>query len=63
MTKNNCFILLDRSGSMQTHWEETLGSINGFVEKLKIDGNVILAVFDSLSYDIIRNSKPADWKR
>lgn len=63
MTKNNCFILLDRSGSMQTHWEETLGSINGFVEKLKIDGNVILAVFDSLSYDIIRNSKPADWKK
>jgi len=62
MAKQNCFILLDRSGSMDTHWKETIGSINAFVEKLDIDGNVVLAAFDSQSYDIVRNSNPKNWK-
>lgn len=44
------FILLDRSGSMKTLWEEALGSVNTYVKKLaedKVDTGVTLAIFDS----------------
>lgn len=53
-TGKNVYILLDRSGSMATSWLETLGSINGYVEKLEDDVNVYLAAFDSAG------DKPAD---
>jgi uncharacterized protein with von Willebrand factor type A (vWA) domain len=55
------YILLDRSGSMQGQWADTLGAINGYVKELPGDTNVHLATFDSgyngdVSYDVIRNT-------
>lgn len=52
------FILLDRSGSMETLWAEAIGSVNAYVKKLaedKIDTGVTIAVFDSQSFDVIRD--------
>lgn len=63
------FILLDRSGSMESLWKEALGSINAYVKKLsdeKVDTGVTLAVFDSqignLDFQVIRDRiTPATW--
>lgn len=52
------FILLDRSGSMETLWVEALGSVNAYVSKLaedKVDTGVTIAVFDNQSFDVIRD--------
>ena len=57
----NIYILLDRSGSMSTLWNEAIGSINGYVGKLKKTDKVHLAVFDNLSHDVIRDVKVKDW--
>ena len=57
----NVYILLDRSGSMSTLWDEAIGSINGYVETLKKSDKVHLAVFDSISHDVIRDVKVKDW--
>lgn len=58
----NIYILLDRSGSMANHWEETIGSLNGYVNELKISTNIILAAFDSNGYDVIRNTTAKGWE-
>lgn len=57
----NVYILLDRSGSMETMWAEAIGSINGYVNKLKKNDHVHFAVFDSVSHDTIRDCKVKDW--
>lgn len=61
------FILLDRSGSMETLWKEALGSVNAYVEKLaedKVDTGVTLAVFDNQSFDVIRDRIiPSTWHK
>lgn len=56
----NVYILLDRSGSMATLWDEALGSINHYVTTLKSNDKVHMAVFDSV-YDVIRDCKAKDW--
>jgi uncharacterized protein with von Willebrand factor type A (vWA) domain len=56
------YLLLDRSGSMTTLWDEALGSINGYVAKLKPTTKVVLAAFDSVSYDVIRDTKVSAWE-
>lgn len=64
------FILLDRSGSMSSLWDEALGSINSYVKKLaddKIDTGVTLATFDGvngrLAFEIIRDRIiPSTWR-
>jgi hypothetical protein len=64
------FILLDRSGSMSSLWDEALSSINSYVKRLaddKIDTGVTLATFDGdrgkLAFDIIRDRIiPSTWK-
>ena len=64
------FILLDRSGSMEGKWSETLGAVNGYVKKLaddKVDTGVTLAVFDAqdrnLDYVVLRDRiTPTTWK-
>lgn len=61
MTKNKAFILLDRSGSMQNLWNEAIGSVNGYVEKLE-NADIMVAVFDSVSYDVIRNCSREEYK-
>lgn len=64
------FILLDRSGSMTSLWEETLTAINGYVHDVTkggVDTEVTLAVFDrhsgSFCFDVLRDQVPAaGWK-
>lgn len=66
MSSKNVYILLDRSGSMTYNWEETLGSVNGYVEKLENDVNVYMAVFDSTDktdYKVVRQQTVANWTR
>lgn len=57
------FLLLDRSGSMASLWDEALGAINGYVEKVAKDlpdMPVTVAIFDSIDkYDVIRKAVPA----
>lgn len=60
---NKVYILLDRSGSMETMWTEALGGINGYVQGLGRNVSVMLAAFDSISYDVIRNTTSADWTK
>lgn len=57
----NTYILLDRSGSMATLWNEALGSINNYVSKLKKKDKVFLAAFDD-QYEIVRECNAGDWK-
>jgi hypothetical protein len=63
------FILLDRSGSMDSLWVEALGSVNAYVKKLadtNVDTGVTLAAFDGgngLQFDIIRDRiTPTTWR-
>lgn len=63
------FILLDRSGSMDSLWTEALSSVNAYVKKLaddKVDTGVTLAVFDEqagLEFHVIRDRiTPPTWK-
>lgn len=63
----NAYILLDRSGSMSSRWNEALGSINAYVAELaKGSAKVTLATFDAvdkIKFDLIRDAVPAgDWK-
>lgn len=56
------YILLDRSGSMGGLWNEVVPSINTYVAGLRGDPDVTLAVFDSSSYDLLRQKvKPANF--
>lgn len=66
MSSKNVYILLDRSGSMSFNWAETLGSINGYVDKLENDVNVYMAVFDSTDktdYTVVRESTVGNWQK
>lgn len=65
----HAYILLDRSGSMQSLWAEALSSIDAYVKALgdktdgdAVDAHVTLAVFDSqagLQFDTLRRNVPA----
>lgn len=67
------FILLDRSGSMRSLWEEAISSINNYVSRLALTGvdtGVTLATFDSaemrgrMSFDVIRDRiTPPTWRK
>ncbi len=61
------YILLDRSGSMGTQWNDTLGAINAYVTELNASTNVYIAAFDSgynndVSYDVLRNTTAKGFK-
>jgi uncharacterized protein with von Willebrand factor type A (vWA) domain len=62
------YFLVDRSGSMADRWDETLGSINGFVENLSKNNigktKITVSLFDSIErFNIIRNKQPLhEWK-
>jgi uncharacterized protein YegL len=62
------YFLVDRSGSMADRWDETLGSINGFVENLSKNNigktKITVSIFDSIErFNIIRNKQPLhEWK-
>lgn len=65
----HAYILLDRSGSMQSLWNEALSSVNAYVKELTnnkdgntVDAKVTLAVFDDqagLQFDVLRRAQPA----
>jgi hypothetical protein len=64
--KKKVYILLDRSGSMDPLWSETLSSINEYAGGLTGDTEILLAVFDhydgKMDYKIIRDSQSQAWK-
>lgn len=65
----HAYILLDRSGSMQSLWTEALSSVNAYVKELtnktdasSVDAKVTMAVFDEqagLQFDVLRRAQPA----
>lgn len=62
------YILLDRSGSMQTRWGETIGALNAYVAGLAADKatkktDVTVAAFDNQDpYLVVRNAvKASEW--
>lgn len=60
---NKIYILLDRSGSMQTMWKEAINGINGYVEKVENKNtDILVAVFDTSGYDVIRNTSITEFK-
>lgn len=60
---NKVYILLDRSGSMETMWKEAIDGINSYVEKLYgTQSDVVLAAFDTNGYEVIRNTTTSSWK-
>ncbi|WP_162931684.1 vWA domain-containing protein [Mesorhizobium sp. DCY119] len=63
------YILLDRSGSMQTRWAETIGALNAYVaglagEKATKKTEVTVAAFDNQDPFLVLRSgvKASDWK-
>jgi hypothetical protein len=70
----HAYILLDRSGSMQSLWVEALSSVNAYAKELAnksggdaVDSHVTFAVFDGqegLQFDILRRRQPAlHWEK
>lgn len=70
----HAYILLDRSGSMQSLWTEALSSVNAYAKELadkkdpkSSDNHVTFAVFDDqagLQFDVIRRNQPAlHWEK
>lgn len=65
----HAYILLDRSGSMQSLWTEALSSVNAYAKELgnkkdgdAVDSHITLAAFDSqdgLRFDVLRRKQPA----
>ena len=67
----HAYILLDRTGSMQSLWTEALGSVNAYAKGLAEEGSgdafVTLAVFDApagaMDFEVLRDGAPAAiWK-
>lgn len=69
------YILLDRTGSMSSIWDEALGSVNAYASEVAkpeegetddLETTVTLAVFDyqeSLQFDVLRDDvNAADWQ-
>src|SRR5690349_24092485 len=70
----HAYILLDRSGSMQSLWVEALSSVNAYAKELNnktdgdaVDSHITLAVFDGqegLQFDLLRRKQPAlHWEK
>lgn len=70
------YILLDQSGSMATHWNDTIGGINSYINNLPKGTDVYLASFSSTlsyakkyncelncDYRVLRESKIEDYKQ
>lgn len=64
----NIYILLDRTGSMGSRWEEAISAVNSYINGLaEEEANVTLALFDrpngTLSFDVLRRNEPAqNWR-
>lgn len=60
---NTVYLLLDRSASMESQWNEALGSINGYVNNLPPETRVMVATFDTVSYDVVRYTTAAEFSK
>ena len=69
----NSYILLDRTGSMNSIWDEALGSVNAYVESVitpddgpNVANDITFSVFDAqdgLQFDTLRrNVSGEDWR-
>lgn len=61
---NHDFILLDRSGSMASRWQDALSAVNSYAKKLADDGvdtGVTVATFDSPGGMPTSHSSPMDF--
>jgi hypothetical protein len=47
---------------MNSQWTEAIGSVNGYVHNLPESTKIVVAVFDSISHDVIRNTMSNDWR-
>lgn len=65
------YLLIDRSGSMASRWDETMGAVNSYVKSLAEDkatksATATVAVFDAtggLNFDILRKGEAVgSWK-
>jgi len=70
--QTHSYILLDRTGSMSSIWEEALSSVNAYAESIAgqagdVVPKITLAVFDAqngLQFDVLRRGvEPKDWKK
>jgi hypothetical protein len=70
----HAYILLDRSGSMQSLWVEALSSVNAYAKELDnkadgdaVDSHVTFAIFDDhngIQFDVLRRKQPAlHWEK
>jgi hypothetical protein len=55
------YLLLDRSGSMSTIWNEAINSINTYANGIDKDASIHIAAFDSNSYDVLRDTRVGDF--
>jgi hypothetical protein len=58
------YLLLDRSGSMSSQWDDALGAINAYARTLgsRVNTRIMMAVFDE-EYDVIRRElHPLQWR-
>ena len=69
--KTHSYILLDRTGSMSSIWDEALSSVNAYAANIAnaagdVATRITLAVFDAhegLQFDVLRRSvAPEDWQ-
>lgn len=51
------YILLDKSGSMLSRWEETINSLNDYVSELPKSDKVTVTGFDTTSYETVRHKQ------
>lgn len=65
--KLNAYLLIDRSGSMASNWDETIGALNGYAESLTNDkatkdASITVACFDKSNskddFVVVRDSVP-----
>src|SRR5262245_15775293 len=67
MTKQHDYILLDRSGSMQSMWAEAISAINNYAHDLdekKVDTELTVITFDRehgvMKFEIVRDKVKPD---
>lgn len=61
MATHQVYIVLDRSGSMSSYIEDTLGGLQYFLDSLSDDTHVTLTLFNQSTEIIYRNKTKANW--
>lgn len=56
------YVVVDRSGSMSSIWNEAIAAVNTYVTGLKPKNEIYVAFFDNQSYDVARDTTVSDCK-